>query len=281
MALIRYPGSKEKLTGAIYSRFPAEMLGAIFLGLKPWEYREPFFGAGAVGFRVLQRISTRCHVWINDIDPAMVSLWEAVRNDREKLIERLNEFEPSVEHFRRFKEEDGRTDLPPGMAGFRKLALHRMSFSGLGAKAGGPIGGKSQNSDYSVGCRWNPETMRKEVLLLTTIMRRQFRSFRITNLDFADLIRDAPRECFIYADPPYYVKGPSLYKYPMSDADHVRPAGLLRETEATWVLSYDDHEFIRDLYSWAQIEPIEIKYTMAITTKQRPKNREIIITPIT
>lgn len=280
MALIRYPGSKEKLAGPIWSRFPDQIKHELWSSRHPWEYREPYFGAGAIGFKVLRRLSPACRIWLNDIDPGMVALWQTVRDEPDELIKRLYLFEPTVELFYQFKEEDGRVDLPTAQAGFRKLALHRMSFSGLGAKAGGPIGGKDQdNARYKVGCRWNPEAMKLEVRMLHKRLR-PFKEFQITSGDFAGLIAGAPRECFIYVDPPYYKKGSELYKYPMTHADHVRLADILRDTEASWVLSYDDHPTIRALYSWATIEVIEITYTCPTSKDgKRPKNHEIIITP--
>jgi DNA adenine methylase len=278
VALIRYPGSKEKLTDPIWAKFPDQIKHELWSNSKQWEYREPFFGAGAIGFKVLRRLSPKCGVWLNDIDPGMVCLWETVRQDPEGLIDRLSQFVPTVEWFELFKREDGRTDLPAAQIGFRKLALHRMSFSGLGWMAGGPIGGKDQaNALYKVDCRWTPETMKDEIRKLHKRIR-PFGSYRFTNLDFAALIEDAPRECFIYLDPPYYEKGPALYKHSMDDNAHHRLADLLQKTEATWVLSYDDHPFVRSLYSWAHFEPISLTYTMASTNKKRPKNGEVIIT---
>lgn len=280
MALIRYPGSKEKLTDSIWKEFPAQIGLELWSETMAWEYREPFFGAGAIGFKVLTKLAKRCPVWLNDIDPGMHALWTTVRDDPDAMIDLMADFSPSAELFYLFKSEDGRTDIPLAEMGFRKLALHRMSFSGLGFMAGGPIGGKDQeNANYKVGCRWNPEAMKEEIRLLSHRLNR-FARWRFTCQDFAALIEDAPRDCFIYLDPPYYKKGQELYKYPMDHAEHARLADLLRNTEATWVLSYDDHPVIRGLYSWATIEEILITYTCP-TSKDgtRPKNHEIIITP--
>lgn len=286
MALIRYPGSKEKLLAPITKRFPEEMLVQLISSNKRWEYREPFFGAGAIGFNILRGIVGSCAVWLNDIDPAMVALWTSVRYHHAELIEKVLAFRPSDEEaaaaFYRLKEEDGRRDLPTPEMGFRKLVLHRTSFSGLGYKAGGPIGGKDQtNSKYGASCRWAPENMASEIENLHMCLAK-FEQFQFTNLDFADCIRGAPRECFIYADPPYVEKGPELYKHPLDDNDHVRLRDALRDCEASWVLSYDDHEVVRELYGdWCEIENVSITYTMtnaaAAGQKKRPKNSEVVI----
>jgi DNA adenine methylase len=280
MAIIRYPGSKAKLIRPIQRRFPDQMKLELWSNQMVWEYREPFFGSGEIGLQVLRRLSEKCGIWINDIDPGMAAIWITVRENPTELIRLIEPFKPTAEMFYLFKSEDGRTDLPIAEMAFRKLALHRMSYSGLGYKAGGPIGGKDQeNANYRVDCRWNPSAIKEEIDELT-ICLNLFERFRCTHVDFASLIVDAPRECFIYLDPPYYKKGPELYKYPMEHADHVRLANLLRDTEATWVLSYDDHPAIRELYSWATIEEVRITYTCP-TSKNgaRPKNHEIIIAP--
>lgn len=278
MALIRYPGSKEKLSNRIWSLFPDEMRHELWMEARAHEYREPFFGAGAMGFRILAILPKRCRVWINDIDPGMHALWSAVANHHRELIRHAMRFTPSTDYFYQFKEEDGRLTGCMVRDGFRKLALHRMSYSGLGVMSGGPLGGRNQKSEYNVACRWSAERISKDITKLHSIFRR-FRDLRITCGDFSPLIHDDSGESFIYADPPYYEKGGQLYKHNMNHEDHERLALLLRETKAKWVLSYDDHPAIRLLYSWATFHEIHVKYTMAKAKGVRPKNREVAITP--
>jgi DNA adenine methylase len=94
------------------------------------------------------------------------------------------------------------------------------------------------------------------------------------------MVQDAPQECFIYLDPPYYEKGAQLYKHNMSPEDHEDLATRLQACKAQWLLSYDDHPRIRELYDWAQIEPVFVKYSNAVCkTDKRPKNQEIVIRP--
>jgi DNA adenine methylase len=280
MALLRYPGSKEKLIDIIWPRFPESMVHELWSNALTWEYREPFFGGGAVGLDILKRLSPKCSVWINDIDPGVIALWESIRNVPDDLVRLVSQFEPTSEAFYRFRNEDGDSTLPQTEAGFRKLALHRISFSGLGAKAGGPIGGKDQDgAKYTVGCRWNPDRIKNQIGKFHKMLSR-FPAFRCTCGDFTPLIETAPRKCFIYVDPPYYENGPKLYKYHFSEGDHVRLAGLLRKCQASWVLSYDDHPVIKELYSWALIEQIDTIYTTAnYSDGLRPKHGEVIITP--
>ena len=279
MALIRYPGSKAKLAPQIVGRFPDEMRGALWAHQSAWEYREPFFGAGAVGFHVLKGLPSRSKVWLNDKDQGLVALWSSVRDFPAELRKRIASFNPTADAFYEFKESDGDLSSGPVECGFRKLALHQLSVSGFGAKSGGPLGGRNQtNAMYPASCRWNSQRLKESVTRLSRLLNG-FQDLKITCGDFGELFIDAPRECFIYSDPPYVAKGPELYKHCMSEADHERLASIVRSASCEWAVSYDDHEDVRKLYSWARIEEVFVTYTNATNaTGRRPKNREVVIT---
>lgn len=280
MALIRYPGSKAKIAAEIEHSFPDEMCFDLHANASRWEYREPFFGAGAVGFKVLPRLHPDSAVWLNDIDPGMAALWRSVWQSPKDLCQKIAAFTPSAERFYEFKQQDGEASVPDVERGFRKLALHQMSVSGFGAKSGGPLGGRDQeNALYKVDCRWNPQRLMLGVATCHRILS-DFRQVRITCGDFSELLKDAPPECFIYLDPPYVVKGDQLYKHSMTEADHRRLAKCLERANCSWALSYDDAPLVRELYRWADIREVHITYTNATHAKgSRPKNREVVITP--
>jgi DNA adenine methylase len=240
------------------------------------DYREPFFGACAVGFGVLRMGARNYTVWINELDFGVRCLWQAVFDVPDELAACVRAFVPSVDTFYRFRDEDGRHDLDPLEVGFRKLVLHQTSFSGLGVKAGGPIGGQHQSSRFNVDCRWNASRLCLEIARLHHLLHR-FAKVRITAVDFSTLIVGAPPHAFIYADPPYVEKGAQLYKRSMSEDDHRRLAVALRQCVAPWVLSYDDHPLVRELYSWARIEQVSVTYTTAVAGATRRKNAEVII----
>lgn len=278
MAVIRYPGSKAKLADEIIDRFPDRMKCALWTTAHKWEYREPFFGAGAVGFRVMRHLNDSARVWINDLDYGMVCLWKAIKDDLASLQKRIMFFRPTVDKFEEFKALDGDRGGDPMMVGFRKLALHQMSYSGLGVKSGGPLGGRHQkNLKYRVDCRWNVGSLFKNIKAVHRQLAR-LRNLKMSCKDFAQLI-DGDDSGFLYLDPPYYEQGPALYKHSFGDDDHRRLAAALRATRCPWVLSYDDHPVIRELYAWARIEALEIVYTTARAKSKRPKNREVLILP--
>lgn len=244
-----------------------------------FEYREPLFGSGEIGFDILRRIHPSSRVWLNDLDPDLVCLWRSVHEGPAEFLSLVRAFKPTAEKFFEFKERDGQPEGTVADRGFRKLALHRMSVSGFGARSGGPIGGKSQaNAKYTVECRWRPERIMAEANRLHHLMQG-FERLRITCGDFEELLRGATEKTFVYLDPPYYAKGRQLYKHYFRHEDHERLAKSLRRSKCRWVLSYDDHPEIRRLYDWANFSDLFITYTNATVSGKRPKNREVAITP--
>ena len=121
--------------------------------------------------------------------------------------------------------------------------------------------------------------LKADVAKLNKTLNR-FANLQITCGDFSAVLNGATSTTFVYLDPPYFEKGGQLYKFPMTDEDHARLAWALRGTPAHWVLSYDDHPRIRELYSWADFNDLFITYTNAVHQGgKRPKNREVAITP--
>lgn len=279
--LIRYPGSKAKLCGPILNLMPDEITLGLWAEACRWEYREPFFGSGAVGFRIMDSLSSKCKVWINDLDYWLVCLWNAVKESPHELVELIKEFKPTAERFFEFKDQDGCKTIDPVLAGFKKLALHQMSVSGFGVKSGTCLGGRNQsNAKYPVDCRWNPITLTDHVLNRHRQLSRFGSGIRITCRDFSELLRDCPDRCFVYLDPPYVEKGGMLYKHSMCDSEHDRLAKHVLKLRCKWMVSYDDHPLVRGLYKGCDIQEIEVKYSNATNAAgSRPKNKEIVILP--
>lgn len=277
-SIIRYPGSKAKLIPMIRQHMPEWMMGSVWNPPVDAWFVEPFFGSGAAGLQLLEHVQPSISVWINDIDYPMYALWHSVMHETRALVHYVREFQPTKEAFYELKESDGQRSGCIAQDAFRKIALHRMSVSGFGAKSGGPIGGRKQSGAYTVGCRWTPAAIEQAIYnAKETLMR--FPEVRITNLHFRDVIKHATPAALIYLDPPYFVKGGQLYAHNMLPAEHAELASLLHGTQADWRLSYDDCQDIRDLYSWASFAELEIRYTNAVTDKKRPKNRELLICP--
>ncbi len=261
--LFRYPGGKKKIARQITKIIAGHLEQTAHAN---YEYREPFFGSGAIGFEVLNRIKLR-RAWFNDRDPAICCVWHQVRNP-ERLKAMLAEFVPSVASFFEFKGDllavTGITDVTDGLlVAMKKIAIQQMSYSGLGTMAGGPIGGLKQQSDYSVGCRYSLPTLFRSIDTAADLLRRtETHPDVCSNLDFQKVIQ-APGNAVMYLDPPYFEKGPDLYQFSFTVDDHARLASVLREEERPWLLSYDRHPAIEELYGgWAELGEVVLTYSI-------------------
>lgn len=262
MSLFRYPGGKNKLLEHIHAK-----LG--LYNLKDYEYREPFFGGGSVGLSVLQLKNAPRKIWLNDKDIGIACLWTAIINFSDELKERILDFSPSVEAFYSIKDSLLKLDQLPETKdqivdiALKKIAIHQISYSGLGVKSGGPLGGQDQKSQYKIDCRWSPQYLCKKIDKINKLFKDVWvRDAVCMSQDFQSVIENDDSVSFIYLDPPYYEKGNELYQHGFSSKDHERLADTLKQTQHKWLLSYDDCNEIRELYSWAHIEVCIVKYSI-------------------
>jgi len=93
----------------------------------------------------------------------------------------------------------------------------------------------------------------------------------ITNYDYQKVIEEPGENVFIFLDPPYYSatksalygKNGKLHKH----FDHERFAQVMRKTNHKWLITYDDSEYIRDLFSFANIISWDLTYGMRNVNK--------------
>ena len=274
--MLRYPGGKHKLKKEILSSITKFYRAK---GSSLYEYREPFFGGGSIGLSLIRNYrSFPKKIWINDFDKALACLWNSIINNPQPLCDLVDSFVPTAEKFFEFKRYLSSEDfLKTTVAnlflevGFKKLAIHQMSYSGLGTKAGGPIGGKNQKSKYDVSCRWNPAKIKKDIFRTHSLLNsREIREGGCTYFDFPSVIIDEEvPKFFLYLDPPYYEKGNELYQFAFSEEDHTRLRDRLEECKNPWLLSYDDCEEVRGLYEGFPMKTISVNYTINTSRTKR------------
>ena len=285
MSFFRYPGGKRKLREKILS----SLTGSFSSGM---QYREPFFGGGSIGIEFVKQHPELQSIWINDKDAGIYCLWKSVIEHPEELCHQIKKFKPSTGKFYSYKEELLALDAPPKKdedilsIGFKKIAIHQISYSGLGTKSGGPLGGEEQKSEYKIDCRWSPDYLSKKIHIIHALLKGKA---KCTCQDFEEVISDTTENALIYLDPPYYVEGNKLYQCGFTNEDHRRLMETLKKSKLSWILSYDDDKNgeIRKLYDWADLKPITVKYSITalrveedgkITCKSREKP-ELLISP--
>ena len=257
--LIRYPGGKAKLLKLINTRLQ-RMFSEVGMTA---EFREPFLGGGAVGLSLLAENQGIRRAWLNDRDAAMAALWHTVIHDPTSLrvfVEILPEamrlfpandyYQDDTEVLRSISNTSDTRKYPPGLVAAMKLAVHQISFSGLGTRAGGPMTNRL--------CRYSVERINAKIETFSDILSSvRLRHGTCTCLDFEELF--SPGDAFFYFDPPYVKAGPQLYQVAFTQADHERLARLLRKESRPWLLSYDDHPLIHRLYGgWSSIAQVDV-----------------------
>ena len=288
MAFFRYPGGKKKL----FEIVRAELLKQC--SFEDLEYREPFWGGGGVGIRLIEKHKEIKKLWINDWDSALCCLWYCVLQYKKELIAKIKDFTPSVEAFYQYKSElsslqgiDGNKPLKSTEIielGFKKLVIHQLSYSGLGTMSGGPLGGVKQASKYKIDCRWSPKTLCNKIEKIHALLV-QVEYIKCTNKDFTEIIDNYDNDAIIYLDPPYYEQGANLYQHSFTEVQHTKLAESLKNCGHKWILSYDDCEPIRNLYSWARIISFDVGYSITATKEKDSGKRlsttkkELIICP--
>lgn len=214
----------------------------------------------------MQRASSLKGVWLNDADPEIYGIWNSVWQKPDLLCDELARLTPSVALFREILSSDHGSSVQHAA---RRIALQQWSFSGLGRRAGGPIGGWTQQGKYKIDCRWNPGALRRKISAISHYLDAL--TVKVSNDDAAEVIgRSGGWD--LYVDPPYFLQGESLYTEKVS---HEALCNALAEKSEMWILSYDDHPEIRNMYSFAHTSEIELSYT--INSRAGNRKTELLI----
>ncbi len=253
---LRYPGGKALLVNYITNVLEAHLLtGCTFY--------EPYLGGASVSLELLGCGSISGAVWV-ERDPLVYAFWHSVLNDPDGLCNAIDDLDISIETWQKFQhyrdvlnpKSKKYTLLELGVAG---LFFNRTNFSGiLGA---GPIGGRNQTSKYGIGCRFNKKRISEQI-------RRVSSYSDLINLHYGDAVEFMKKKNesissdfnFVYIDPPYYSQGKNLYRYFYEDKHHAELAEFIGNQGYPWLISYDDHPRIKDLYSQNKIQPIYLDY---------------------
>lgn len=258
----RYPGSKHALTEYVM-RFMAAN------GIKAPDFYEPFAGGASLSLGLLEQDAVARVHWVEK-DPLVYAFWKCVKRCPGELCDRLWRLDVSLatwKRFQRFRAADAYDRYPLLDLAVAGIFFNRANFSGvMGAK---PIGGMSQSSAYSIDCRWNIESLVTRICGVAVYGSR----IRVSRGDAIAFLRrqratilaqHRKRQALVYLDPPYYLQGWKLYRYHFNDRDHERLADHLNRCGLPWLVSYDDHQYIRRLFSGPnrQVLPINLQYTV-------------------
>ncbi len=261
---LRYPGGKNKLAKFVALVCEKNNVNG--------HYVEPYAGGASVALYLLINEYIK-EITINDFDRAIYAFWYSILNETEKFCRKIKSTEITVGNWNKLKkvhvnkEKASLFDL-----GFATFFLNRANQSGI--IDGGIIGGTDQKGVYKINCRFNKKNLIERINLIASHKE----NIHLYNLDALDLIKKFQKEdmgenTIFYFDPPYYLKGPSLYMSHYKNDDHEKVSEkIMQIKKARWIISYDNVPKIKKLYKGIKKK----EYTFLHTAHEVKEGKEIL-----
>lgn len=245
---LRYPGGKSRAVKILYQYIPENTK----------ELCSPFFGGGSFEIYCAQE---GIRVYGYDNFKPLVDFWQCLLEDSEELADTVEKHYPlSRAKFYEYQKMqiESKSKLERATLFY---VLNRTSFSGSTLSGGMASGGLHDNP------RFNKSSIER------------LRKFKIENLtvelaDFKESIIKH-KNTLLYLDPPYMIKNKlygrrgDLHK----DFDHLGLVEILKRRRG-WILSYNNSDEVKDLYSNFHIET-PTAWTYGMSTNKSP--REVVI----
>ncbi|MFA5413439.1 MAG: DNA adenine methylase [Patescibacteria group bacterium] len=241
---LRYPGGKNKL-----AKFIAQICVDNNINS---HYVEPYAGGASVALYLLLEGKVDS-ITINDYDRSIYAFWYSVLNHTNKLCKMIEDVEINVETWRKAKAiQKTKKYSSLIQLGFSTFFLNRVNMSGI--IDGGLIGGIKQDGNYKMDCRFKKQELIKRIREIAKF-KKQIQLFNLDAIELIEKIKDESKnqQTIFYFDPPYYLKGPSLYKNSYSSEDHEKVSQEIKKIKTIhWIVSYDNTSKIKNLYKFVK-----------------------------
>ncbi|MGN7887493.1 DNA adenine methylase [Dyadobacter sp. 22481] len=235
---LRYPGGKNCIFSFVAKLFyENNLIGG--------SYAEPYAGGAGLALRLLFEGYVD-HIYINDLDRSIYSFWLTVLEKPVEFCDWLDRVDISIENWNKYKTMQAHaSSLDSFDVAKSTFFLNRTNVSGV--IKGGVIGGQGQHGKYKIDARFNKADLISRILRISE-MRRRITLSCADGLTFINKLNRSKTDVFVYLDPPYYQKGADLYMNFYVKEDHKKLASHVRRMKKKWMVSYDHHDFILNLY---------------------------------
>jgi DNA adenine methylase len=247
---LRYPGGKNKLAKFVALICEKNNING--------HYVEPYAGGASVALYLLINGYVK-EITINDYDRAIYAFWYSALNNTEKFCKKIKNTEITVENWKKFKKiHDNKNQAALFDLGFATFFLNRTNRSGI--LDGGIIGGLEQKGNYKIDCRFKKSDLIERIKLIVKY-KKNIHLYNEDALILIDKIQK-DRNTIFYFDPPYYLKGPSLYMNNYKHDDHKDVSEKIQKIKnARYIVSYDNTREIKNLYKDLNKKEFSFFYT--------------------
>lgn len=248
---LRYPGGKTRAC-KILDEFICEK------GFDTSVVISPFFGGGSFEFYMFKKYGSK--LIVNDKFKPLISFWLNAQTRAKDLCEELRKLLNNVskDYFNAVRNtimEESDTFLQA----WKYFVINRCSFSG--ATLSGGFSAESSKKRFT-----ESSIKRIEDLDLSNV--------EFHNLDFTEFLKG--KRGLIFLDPPYYLEQSSKLYGNNGDMheyfDHEKLFKTIK-LRKNWIMTYNDCEYIRELYKDYEIHDVNWKYGMNKTKE----SSEIVI----
>jgi DNA adenine methylase len=218
-------------------------------------------------------VQAASHIHINDINLGVYAFWHSVLHETDRLCQKIRDTAVSIEEWAVqksiMKNPSQATLLDTGFAMF---FLNRTNRSGI--INAGVIGGQKQDGNWKIDARYNKSELLERIEEIAEYRDR----ISLYNLDACKLIErvapNLPSKSLIYFDPPYYMKGNSLYENHYKPEDHQAIFDMIySKVNSHWIVSYDNVAPIRNIYSGMR----QLVYDIGYSAREVYNGSEVII----
>lgn len=261
---LRYPGGKAKQYFRVKQIIQAnDLLGETYI--------EPFAGGAGLALNLLMKGDVK-RIILNDSDVSIYSFWYSIINNTDDFCEAIENVEISVNEW----EAQKQIFLNPEShslfeLGFATFYLNRTNYSGI--IKGGVLGGREQDRKNTIDVRFN----KLDLIQRIRNIQRFKDNIILYNLDIFDFfdekILNKYYKTFINFDPPYVKNGKGLYNNFFKIEDHERLFQEINKINRKWIVTYDTHPIISQIYINKRIAYLDLNYSL----NSKKKAKEFII----
>jgi len=257
LSLVPYMGGKQRLIKTILPLIP-----------KHSRYVEVFGGSAAI---LLNKPPSAVEVF-NDIDSKLINLFVTVRDHPKQFARYVQSLPYSRELYERWQRQIKNDELHGTQLeqAARFYYLLRSSFYGHVEK-GWRFATKSDEASRLYNSLGEVETI-----------ARRLQNVYLDHLDFRRCIKNWDRsDTFFYCDPPYFGTVPYRKGIPaFTGQDHGDLASLLHHTKGKWLLTYNDHPRVVELYAGDRRIAVSTALNTDKMAANRRRQRQLIISHV-